>query len=327
MTMSIHREPSGFIRLTTRTGVSMLVSTLGARIVELWVPDRNDVLGNVVVGMTAQQDYLERPNLYLGCTVGRVAGRIPAAHFHGGGLSLPLEPNEGQNHLHGGGHRSFDRVEWELVTSETHNSVTAEFHYLSPAGEEEYPGELSVISRYELTPQGVLTSTLIATTSASCPVNLTTHNYWNLSGVAGSTIHDHILSADIAWQVETAEGQLPTGVLLPISHDLPLSAPGWDDTFVLEGSEHITFPAAQLSHAASGRTLQLFTTEPAIQIYTGGYLPEEQFDDTHQLTAFGGVCLEPQRINDNPLLPQFPSIVLNPGETYTHVSTHVFSAQ
>lgn len=145
--MSIQREPSGFTRLTTTTGVSMVVSTFGARMVELWVPDKNGVLGNVVLGLPSPQHYADRANLYLGCTVGRVAGRIPQAHFAGSGLSLSLEPNEGPNQLHGGGTRSFDRIEWELITFESDESVVAEFHYVSPAGEEEYPGELTEIGR------------------------------------------------------------------------------------------------------------------------------------------------------------------------------------
>ena len=324
--MSIQREPSGFTRLTTSTDISMVVSTFGARIVELWVPDRDGVLGNVVVGLPTPQHYADRANLYLGCTVGRVAGRIPAAHFTGGGLSFSLEPNEGPNQLHGGGTRSFDRIEWELVTFESDDSVVAEFHYVSPAGEEEYPGELTVVSRYELTAQGILTSTLTAETTSACPVNLTTHSYWNLSGVAGSTIHDHKLDADVAWHVETGEGQLPTGELTPTPHQLSLAAPGWDDTFVLEETDHTLTPAATLSHPGSGRILTLYTTEPALQVYTAGYLPEEAFDDVHVLTAFGGVCLEPQRINDNSLFPQFPSIVLKPGGTYSHVTQHVFTS-
>lgn len=325
--MSIQQEPSGFTRLTTESGIAMVVSTFGARLVELWVPDREGVLGNVVVGLPTAQHYQDRAGLYLGCTVGRVAGRIPQAHFRGGGLSFSLEPNEGPNQLHGGGERSFDRIEWELITFESGDTVTAEFHYVSPSGEEEYPGELTVVSRYELSADGILTSTLTAETTSACPVNLTTHSYWNLSGVAGSTVHDHTLTADIAWRLETGEGQLPSGTLLPATHELSLAAPGWDDTFVLEEREHISFPAAELSHPASGRSLTLFTSEPAMQIYTGGYLPNEDFGDQHKLTAFGGVCLEPQRIIDNPLLPQFPSIVLSPGETYTHQTTHVFSAE
>ncbi|MDH6255039.1 MULTISPECIES: aldose epimerase family protein [Aurantimicrobium] len=323
--MSIQRESSGFTRLTTRSGVSMVVSTFGARIVELWVPDKAGVLGNVVLGLPSPEHYGDRANLYLGCTVGRVAGRIPQAHFAGGGLSFSLEPNEGPNQLHGGGTRSFDRLEWELITFESDESVVAEFHYVSPAGEEEYPGELTVVSRYELFAQGVLTCTLTAETTSACPVNLTTHSYWNLSGNAGSTIHDHELTADVAWHVETGEGQLPTGELTPTPHQLSLATPGWDDTFVLAEKDHTTTAAATLSHPPSGRKLELFTTEPALQVYTAGYLPEEAFDDVHVLTAFGGVCLEPQRINDNALLPQFPSIVVEPGETYTHVTTHVFS--
>ena len=304
----------------------MVVSTFGARIVELWVPDKAGVLGNVVLGLPSPEHYGDRANLYLGCTVGRVAGRIPGAHFTGGGLSFSLEPNEGPNQLHGGGTHSFDRLEWELVTFEHEDSVIAEFHYVSPVGEEEYPGELTVVSRYELTSDGVFTSTLSAETTSACPVNLTTHSYWNLSGVAGSTIHDHQLNADVAWHVETGEGQLPSGELTPAETELSLAAPGWDDTFILGEKDHTSTAAATLSHPGSGRKLEVFTTEPALQVYTAGYLPEETFDEVHVLTAFGGVCLEPQRINDNPLLPQFPSIVLQPGSTYSHVTKHVFTS-
>lgn len=322
--MSIEREPSGFTRLTTSSGIAMVVSTFGARLVELWVPDKDGVLGNVVVGLPTPQHYADRANLYLGCTVGRVAGRIPGAHFQGGGLSFSLEPNEGTNQLHGGGMRSFDRIEWELVTFESDESVSAEFHYVSPPGEEEFPGELTAISRHELTAAGVFTSTLTAETTSACPVNLTTHSYWNLSGVIGSTIHDHELKTDVAWHVATGADQLPTGELSPVDSQLSLTAPGWDDTFVLAEGEHLTVPAAELRHPGSGRQMTLYTTEPAIQIYTAGYLPEESIDEQHVLTAFGGLCLEPQRIIDNSLLPQYPSIVLEPGETYSHVTEHVF---
>jgi aldose 1-epimerase len=325
--MSITVDPSGFTRLTTTSGVSMVVSTLGARLVELWVPDRDGILGNVVVGLPTAQDYLQRAGLYLGCTVGRVAGRIPHSQFVGSGLSFDVEPNERGNHLHGGVDRSFDRVEWELTTFDSGDVVTAEFHYLSPAGEEGYPGELSVISRYDLSAQGVLTSTLTAHTTAATPVNLTTHAYWNLSGIAGSSITDHQLDVDVATLVETDDVQLPTGKLLPLGKELSLTARSWDDTFVLADVDHLTSAAATLRHSGTGRTLTLYTTEPAMQVYSGAYLPHKELDAEHILTPSGGVCLEPQRIIDNPVLPQFPSIVLQPEETYLHITRHHFTAE
>ncbi|MEY4996621.1 MAG: hypothetical protein RLY59_25 [Actinomycetota bacterium] len=304
----------------------MVVSTFGARLVELWVPDREGNLGNVVVGLPTPQDYAQRAGLYLGCTVGRVAGRIAHSHFVGGGLSFDVEPNERGNHLHGGPERSFDRVEWELVTFDTGDVVSAEFHYLSPAGEEGYPGELTVTSRYELSTQGVLTSTLTAHTTAPTPVNLTTHAYWNLSGIPGQTIEDHELVVDHAGQLETDDVQLPTGQLLSPPQQLSLSEHSWDDTFILTNTNHLTTAAARLHHSGTGRTLTLFTSEPAMQVYSGAYLPHEEFDAEHILTPSGGLCLEPQRIIDNALLPGFPSIVLQPEETYVHVTRHEFNA-
>ena len=304
----------------------MVVSIFGARIVELWVPDREGNLGNVVVGLPTPQDYAQRAGLYLGCTVGRVAGRIAHSHFVGGGLSFDVEPNERGNHLHGGPERSFDRVEWELVTFDTGDVVSAEFHYLSPAGEEGYPGELTVTSRYELRAQGVLTSTLTAHTTAPTPVNLTTHAYWNLSGIPGQTIEDHELVVDHAGQLETDDVQLPTGQLLSPPQQLSLSEHSWDDTFILTNTNHLTTAAARLHHSGTGRTLTLFTSEPAMQVYSGAYLPHEEFDAEHILTSSGGLCLEPQRIIDNALLPGFPSIVLQPEESYVHVTRHEFNA-
>lgn len=304
----------------------MVVSTFGARLVELWVPDREGNLGNVVVGLPTPQDYAQRAGLYLGCTVGRVAGRIAHSHFVGGGLSVDVEPNERGNHLHGGLERSFDRVEWELVTFDTGDVVSAEFHYTSPAGEEGYPGELTVISRYDLSADGELTSTLTANTTSPTPVNLTTHAYWNLSGKPGNTIEDHDLFVDHDGLLETDEVQLPTGQLLSPPQQLSLSEHSWDDTFILTNTNHLTTAAARLHHSGTGRTLTLFTSEPAMQVYSGAYLPHEEFDAEHILTSSGGLCLEPQRIIDNALLPGFPSIVLQPEETYVHVTRHEFNA-
>ena len=304
----------------------MVVSTFGARLVELWVPDRDGRLANVVLGLPTTRDYAHRAGLYLGCTVGRVAGRIPQSHFVGGGLSFDVQPNERGNHLHGGPAQSFDRVEWELVTFDTDDVVSAEFHYCSPAGEEGYPGELTVTSRYDLSSDGELTSTLTAHTTAPTPVNLTTHAYWNLSGIPGHTVEDHELFVNHAGQLETDSVQLPTGHFLSSPQQLSLSEHSWDDTFILTNANHLTTAAARLHHSGTGRTLTLYTSEPAMQVYSGAYLPQEELDAEHILTPFGGLCLEPQRIIDNPLLPQFPSIVLLPDETYRHITRHKFSA-
>jgi aldose 1-epimerase len=325
--MSIDLTTAGFTRLTTASGTSLVVSPFGARVVELWMPDRHGTLGNVVLGLPSHELYAQYANLYLGCTVGRVAGRIPASRFVGGGLDFAVTPNEGANHLHGGPSRSFDRVMWELTSTETPSSVVATFHYTSPAGEEGYPGQVEATSSFELSADGVFTSTLTARTTAPCPINLTTHAYWNLSGIAGSTIEDHVLELDAVGMLETNAEQLPTGGTIPPSTQPALTTPGLDDTCVLTAEDHLSTPAAKLTHPSSGRAFSLFTTEPALQVYTGGHLPWAEIDKDHSLRPFGGLCLEPQRIGDNPQLPQYPSIVVQPGVEYRQVTRHVFSAK
>lgn len=324
-----------FQTLTTATGLSMTVSAFGARITQLMIPDRDGVLGNVVLGLPSAEDYLERANLYIGCTVGPVAGRIPVSRFVSTDLSFDVQPNEGDNHLHGGSQCSWDRIWWEMESEEHDEFVRVTFRYTRPAGEEGYPGNVDATSEYTLSNEGVLTSRLIATTDSETPINLTTHNYWNLSGVSGTPIGSHRLSVATESEILTNHASIPTGELSqhnvftdsfaePFMLREACDAGGIDATFVLDNVTPLEEPVAQLVDTESGRRLTLFTTEPAMQVYTGAYLPTEHLSEDCVLVPFGGVCLEPQKIIDNPLLPQFPSIVLKPGHTYKQVTVHVF---
>lgn len=328
-------NPHSFQTLTTTTGLSMTVSAFGARITQLMIPDRHGELGNVVLGLPNAEDYLQRANLYLGCTVGPVAGRIPGSRFVSTALSFDVQPNEGDNHLHGGSQRSWDRIWWEMESEEHDEFVRVTFRYTRPAGEEGYPGKVDATSEYTLSNEGVLTSRLLATTDSETPINLTTHNYWNLAGIPGATIGSHQLSVATESEIVTDDTSIPTGELSadnvftesfaePYALQEAYDAGGIDATFVLDNATPLEEPVAQLVDPESGRRLTLFTTEPAMQVYTGAYLPKEHLSDDCVLMPFGGVCLEPQRIIDNPLLLQFPSIVLKPGHTYKQVTEHVF---
>jgi aldose 1-epimerase len=324
-----------FQKLTTATGLSMTVSACGARITQLMIPDRDGVLANVVLGLPSAKDYLDRAHLYLGCTVGPVAGRLPGSRFVSADLRFDVKPNEGVNHLHGGSHRSWDRIWWEMESEEHDEFVRVTFRYSRPAGEEGYPGNVEASSEYTLSNEGVLTSRLIATTDSETPLNLTTHNYWNLSGIPGATIGSHFLSLASESEIITDVANIPTGELStgnvfsdsfaePYMLQQACDAGGIDATFVLENDTPLEDPVAQLVDTETGRRLTLFTTEPAMQVYTGAHLPAEHLSTDSVLVPFGGVCLEPQRVIDNPLLPQFPSIVLKPGHTYKHVTVNVF---
>jgi aldose 1-epimerase len=328
-------NPHTFQTLTTTTGLSMTVSAFGARITQLLIPDRHGELGNVVLGLPNAENYLQRANLYLGCTVGPVAGRITGSRFVSTDLSFDVQPNEGENHLHGGSQRSWDRIWWDMESEEHDEFVRVTFRYTSPDGEEGYPGNVKATSEYTLSNEGVLTSRLLATTDAETPLNLTTHNYWNLSGVPGTPIGSHQLSVATELEILTNHASIPTGELSqynvfinsfaePRVLQEACDAGGIDATFVLQNDTPLEEPVARVVDPESGRRLTLFTTEPAMQVYTGAYLPSEHLSDDCVLVPYGGVCLEPQRIIDNPLLPQFPSIVLKPGHTYKQVTVHVF---
>lgn len=307
----------------------MLLSTFGARVVELLAPDRCGTLGNIVLGHDTEQQYRDDPGTYFGATVGRVAGRFADAHFVGGGLEFDLQPNEGPNHLHGGPSRALDRVEWEV--RETSSDASAVFCYSSPAGEEGYPGTLDVECSYRLSDDGEVELEMSARTDESTPVNIVNHTYFNLSGDARESIVDHELMIDATAILAADESLLPVGGLLAVSgtpydfqqarrigDDLPIGGsepwPGIDATYVREPSAR---PAATLWDPSSGRHLEIRTTEPTMQVYTGNRIARGTGRSGARHGAGKGICLEAHRVPDSPALPDWPSIVLEPGSRYT----------
>lgn len=316
-------------RLTNRHGTSVLLSTFGARVVELLTADRGGALGNIVLGHDTEQQYRDDPGNYFGATVGRVAGRLADAHFVGGGIEFDLQPNEGRNHLHGGPSRALDRVEWEVA--ETSSDASTVFCYSSPDGEEGYPGTLDVECSYRLSDDGELELEISAETDKATPVNIVNHTYFNLSGNAQEAIVEHELMIAARAILATDENLLPAGglhavmgtpydFLRPrrIGDDLPTESgepwPGIDATYVLESSAR---PAATLWHPSSGRLLEIRTTEPTLQVYTGNRLAPGIGRSGARHEAGMGICLEAHRVPDAPNLPDWPSIVLQPGVRYT----------
>jgi aldose 1-epimerase len=305
-------------------GVVAKVTNLGAILTELWVPDRNGEVANIVLGFDAVDGYLaEHP--YFGSTVGRVGNRIGGARFELDGVEHRVTPNEGVNHLHGGA-RGFHCHLWDTAPD---GDRAVAFRLRSPDGDEGYPGNLDASVRYALEDDG-LRIDYQATADAPTPVNLTNHSYFNLAG--SGTIVDHVVEIAADYDTPTDDLMIPTGEVAPVAGTgIDFTSPtrigdridqyldhanGYDHNFVLRsGGGGLAF-AARVKEPASGRILEVWTTEPAMQLYTGNWLDGTLVGiggvtyPTH-----GGLCLETQHYPDSVNHPQFPSTIVRPGET------------
>lgn len=339
------RMPDGTVverfTLTSATGMEVRAITYGAIITAIRVPDRSGALADVVHGFDDLDGYLA-PHPYFGAIVGRYANRIARGRFTLDGRTYTLAVNNGANHLHGG-HRGFDKVVWEAGLLPG-GEAGVRFSRTSPDDEEGYPGTLTVHVTYRLTEAGELRVQYEAGTDRPTPVNLSQHTYFNLGGHGAGTILDHELTIHARHYTPVDEGLIPTGEIAPVDgtpfdfrKPTPIGAridqadvqlargKGYDHNFVLDRAAAGLQPAARLVHRPSGRTLDVRTTEPGLQLYTGNFL-----DGSH--TGKGGVryrhrsglCLETQHFPDSPNRPQFPSTILRPGERYQSETVFAF---
>ncbi len=349
--MSIIREPFGAIdnqtveRFTLRGahGVETQIITYGGALVSLRARDRHGQPGDVVVGFDSLPPYLNNP-AYIGSLIGRVANRIAHGVFSLGGATYRLARNHGAHHLHGGV-TGFDKVIWQARPVADADEPALELTYFSRDGEEGYPGNLSVIVTYTLTADGALRIDYHATTDRTTVVNLTNHAYFNLSG--GGTIlnHEaqlfasHFLPVD-ASLIPTGEIRAVRGTVMDFTTPAPIGARihaddeqlryglgGYDHTWVIDGADGALRHAARLVDPSSGRVLDVLTTQPGIHLYTGNSLDGTiTARNGHVLTKHAALCLETQHFPDSPNHPQFPSIVLHPGEIYRHTTIFRLSA-
>ncbi|MGH0032450.1 MAG: aldose epimerase family protein [Myxococcota bacterium] len=314
------------LALESGSGLRAEVLTRGATLRSLLVPDRRGRPGDVVLGFDDLAGY-ERSRGYLGCVVGRVANRIRGARFELDGREVRLAPNEGANQLHGGP-RGLDRAVFEVRSLEPDRVRLAT---TSPHGDQGYPGRLELEVAYVLE-DDALRLEFVARSDRPTPVNPSHHAYWNLSGRPGADVRDHLLSTPATHRLEVDAEKLPTGRVLPVDgtrFDLReptplgplLDAGGFDDPLVLPGASGLHV-AATLHHPGSGRTLELSTTQPGFQLYTGNHLDEPRGKGGVRYAAHAGLCLEPQHPPDAVNQPGFPSIVLRPGRDYRQ--THRF---
>jgi aldose 1-epimerase len=320
--------------LTNARGVIAKVITYGATLTELHVPDRNGKLGDILLGFDNLQQFLgEHP--YFGSTVGRVANRIAKGKF-----TLDAT-NNGPNHLHGG-IKGFNRVVWKAEPAPAKAGASVKFTYLSPNGEEGYPGNLSVTVIYTLTDKNELKIEYTATTDQATPVNLTNHSYFNLACGGDILEHEMMLAANRYTPVD--ETLIPTGELsrvkstpMDFTKPMPIGSrigqltnkpSGYDHNYALNSLGKKLALAVRVYEPKTGRLIEVYTTEPGIQFYTGNFL-----DGT--LKGKGGVvyqkhagfCVEADHFPDAVHQPSFPSIILRPDQTYKQVTVHRFAAK
>lgn len=325
--------------LKNQHGMIAKITSYGALLTELHVPDSSGNPANVVLGFDNLQSYLNG-HPYFGATTGRVANRIAKARFRIDGQEYQLASNEGPNHIHGG-LRGFDKVLWEGKPVRVQkDAVAVQFHYLSRDGEEGYPGNLDVTVTYTLTDNNELRIDSEAMTDKPTIVNLTNHSYFNLAGAGDILDHEIMIAADRYTPVD--DQLIPTGEIATVKGTpLDFTSPrkigeriaqlkpkpgGYDHNYVLNSDGRSLALAARLRDAKSGRVLEVHTTEPGLQLYTGNFL-----DGTHQ--SFGRVfgkhsalCLETQHFPDAPNHPNFPSILLRPVKRYQTTTTLKFTA-
>ncbi len=330
--------------LQNRKGVVARLITRGATLTELHVPDKRGKTADVVLGFDTVAGYESKDNQYFGCTVGRVCNRIAKGRFTLNGKTYQLALNDGPNHLHGGVERSWDKVVWKGRYVKTKHGPGVRFEYTSPDGEEGYPGTVKATVVYALNDENELRIDFMAETDAPTPVNMTNHSYFNLQGAGAPTVLDHVLTIDADYYTPTDETLIPTGEIAPVDgtpldfrkpHRIgeriePLiESPslGYDHNFVLNGQPGKLRFAARLHDPRSGRILEVLTTQPGLQFYSGNFLFGQKGKGGKTYAKRSAVCLETQHFPDSPNHPEFPSIILKPGQRYHEVCVYRFRTE
>jgi len=328
--------------LTNRGGMVAKVMTYGALLTELHVADRSGKRGDVVLGFDNLKQYLDG-HPFFGATTGRVANRIAKGRFTLDGKEYRLAVNNGPNHLHGGV-KAIDKVVWKAEPVRSGDGPAVRFSYTSPAGEEGYPGNLSITVRYTLTHRNELQLDYRATTDAATPVNLTHHSYFNLAGEGSGDILGHELMLAAGRYTPTDDTLIPTGEIAPVrGTPLDFTRPaaigarirqlkgepaGYDHNFVLNSGGEALALAARVYEPKSGRVMEILTDQPGVQFYTGNFLDGSlRGKSGAAYKQHHGFCLETQHFPDSVNQPSFPSIVLRPGAVYRHTTIHRFSAR
>jgi aldose 1-epimerase len=325
--------------LENNNGIKVYITNFGARIVALCTPDRNGQSADIVLGFDNIDDYINE-RMYLGCIAGRYANRINKGKFSLDGKEYTLYLNDGINTLHGG-NKGFDKKVWEA--KQEGNSVI--LTYLSPDGEEGYPGNLTVKKIYTLTDNNELKMEYEATTDKPTIINLTNHSYFNLKGEGDTTILDHYLMANASYFTPVNSELIPTGEIAPVAgtpfdfttgkqigKDIGMPdeqlafGKGYDHNWIInkDTAGALTL-AAKVWEETTGRVLEIYTTEPAFQFYSGNFMDGSVKGKSGKpYYKRSALAIEPQHYPDSPNHPDFPSTVLKPGEKYRQLSVFKF---
>jgi len=343
---SIHVSPYGAIdnqdihlfTLTNTLGMVVTITNYGGIVTSIQIPDKDGNLGEVTLGFDDLDSYLDG-HPYFGSIVGRYGNRIARGSFELDGETYTLARNNGENSLHGGD-IGFDKKVWEAEHFESERGVGVQLHYLSPDMEEGYPGNLDIYVTYLLTNENALMITYKATTDKATPVNLTYHGYFNLSG-GQEDILNHELMIHADRYVVVNENLIPTGELRPCAGTAmdfttmqPIGARieqvegGYDHTYVINREGDGLELVARVYDPLTGRQMDVYTTEPGVQFYTGNFLDGTLigWNDVVYGKHFG-FCLETQHFPDSPNQPGFPNTILRPGETYAQTTMYKFGVK
>lgn len=321
--------------LSNAAGMQVSIINYGGTITSLLAPDKAGKTADVVLGYDSLAGYLQSNNPYFGALIGRYGNRIAKARFQLDGKTYTLAANNNGNTLHGGV-KGFDKVIWQATPL---SDSSLRLSYLSKDGEEGYPGNLQVTVVYTLTAGNSLQIQYTAATDKATPVNLTQHSYFNLSGGTDSTILDHELQIAAGRFTAVDQQLIPTGKLdsiqggamdfqqsKKIGRDIGQVAGGYDHNWVLDRTGNGLEKIATLYHAASGRVMDVLTTEPGLQFYSGNFLDGtlHYTTDGKKYVKHAGLCLETQHFPDSPNQPSFPSTILQPGNTYQQTTVYSF---
>ncbi|HET7790024.1 MAG TPA: aldose epimerase family protein [Gemmatimonadales bacterium] len=328
--------------LSNGRGLVITAMTYGAIIQSIKAPDAKGVVADVALGFDSLAGYLGA-SPYFGAVVGRYANRIAKGRFTLDGKTYQLATNNGPNHLHGGV-KGFDKVVWHGESFQRGDTVGVTFTHTSPDGDQGYPGAVSLRVTYTLTPKNELRIDYLATADKATPINLSQHTYFNLHGEGSGDILGHLLQLDADSMTPVDSTLIPTGQIAPVAGTpFDFRAPaaigdriegtdpqlkfagGYDHNFVLRRARPGVVHAAHVVEPASGRTLDVYTTEPGLQFYAGNFLDGTLKGKAgHSYVHRGGFCLESQHYPDSPNHPNFPSTILRPGAEYRSRTVWVF---
>ena len=332
--------------LKNASGTSVRILNLGGILANIWVKDKNGEAADVICGFDSVESYLTSGG-YQGALIGRYGNRIGDATFTLDGKTYELFRNNGKNHLHGG-ENGFNRKIWNVIESGSEEEPALILTYVSPDGEENYPGTLTVTVTYTLTVKGALSIRYMAMTDKATILNLTNHSYFNLSGYQNGNIGSHTLWMDADAINGLGEGLIPDGTIVPVEgtaydfrteksvaeafeadHPMVKEFGGFDNNFIFTAYNGLMKLRATLKHPASGRKMNMYTNQPCVQLYTANMINEQDppFKGNVPQSKHCALCLETQAMPDSINHPGFTNVVLRPGEVYDYTTVYEFTCE